>query len=128
MTIKPIPGFTAAMRDACVNIIEVPATAVSENDLDFAYWRRGRNDAAAELRAMPVAPMFPEPMRELPEYGQEIWIVNLSRLSFCEEWAWAGGTYNMRDFHNGLVHASKEAAEAHGGYLASLSAKTEDAA
>ena len=139
MSNKPIPGFTAEMRDACANAVRgiLDESGNYRHEIhdgsNDACWEAGgmhdvgRIGAAKAIRAMPVAPMFPEPMRETPEYGQEIWIVNLSRLSFCEKWAWAGGTYNMRDFHKGLCHASQEAAEAHGGYLVSLSAKTEDA-
>ena len=127
MTNKPIPGFTAAMREACAKAAGQAAWKCEDQpDIDDAYkWQT--QECVDAVLAMPVVPMFPEPMRELPEYGQAIWIVNLSRMSFCEEWRWVGGAYNMRDLRSGLFHASKEAAEAHGRYLASLSAKTEDA-
>ena len=118
-------------RDRCAEAVDVILHHAKAAHSESGYYGGAISallSAVAAIRALPVAPMFPEPMRELPEYGQAIWIVNLSRLSFCETWAWVGGTHNMRDFHNGLCHASKEAAEAHGGFLVSLSAKTEDAA
>ena len=149
MTIKPIPGFTTAMRAACAQIADArehsAKTQKAANELyaqQTGDGGRALSDAfcdhaadvaagiAAAIRCMPVAPPLPEPLREAPMLGTAIWYVDPVSDQYCVRLVWDVREKVFQDhiLNCGLCHASKEAAEAHGGYLASLSAKTEDAA
>jgi hypothetical protein len=54
----------------------------------------------------------PEPEREPLSFGQEYWRVWVSGCK-AADYHWAGLTYELRWIENGLIHLSKENAEAH---------------
>ena len=65
---------------------------------------------------------FPEPMRIAPEYGTDYWIpaINDSDNTFAVRYNWGNNLMSIRRLKRGLVHATKEAAEAHARALISL--------
>ena len=123
MTIKPIPGFTAEMRDACAK----EATSFLSGDPKNGIPLRSPtpHEIAAAIRAMPIVPPFPEPMREAPEPKSIYWLAMPHASGFSMETEWRGNKSDLLWLSRGLCHATREAAESHGRYLASLSAKTD---
>ena len=79
----------------------------------------------ATQAARPVAPPFPEPMREKPGLDSAVWIAMPCKEYFCDCFRWSLMAGIGFSFDRGLCHTTREAAAAHGRYLASLSAKTE---
>ena len=127
---KPIPGFTAEMRDACAEICEpyhieprYPET-VSEA-IEFGEWHALFN-AQEAIRAMPVCEPFPEPMREPRNHGNVYWVVMLDLPDYCAKRNFSlSDGLNVRWFARGLCHDTREDAVAHARYLLSLSTRRE---
>ena len=94
---------------------------------ELAELRRKAAEQAAKDRAMPVAPPFPEPMREAPMLGTAIWYADPVSDQYCGGLVWDVREKVFQDhiLNCGLCHATQEPAAAHGRYLASLSAKPE---
>ena len=78
------------------------------------------NKAISGFTAMP----FPEPMREAPEMARWYWAADPCVSNFCSQFVWYNEGIDNRLLERGLCHATREAAETHGRYLASLSTKT----
>lgn len=142
---KTIPGFTGEMREACAAFADArehsAKTQKAANELyaqQTGDGGRALSDAfcdhaadvaagiAAAIRAMSVASPLPEPMREAPEPKSIYWLAMPHASDFSMETEWRGNKSDLLWLARGLCHATRESAEEHGGYLASLSAKMED--
>ena len=62
----------------------------------------------------------PEPMRDVPEFGQECYIVAMENQPPFEWVTWDNGEFDRRWLSRGLVHSTKEAAIAHAEALLSF--------
>ncbi len=63
---------------------------------------------------------FPEPMRKAPEIKALIWAVDISQQKAVYEADWIETPYDLHLLKRGLVHSTKEAAEAHARALIAL--------
>ena len=96
-------------------------------DIDDAYkWQT--QECVDAVLTMPIAPPFPEPLRVKPDSGTEVWCAHPAFSDFAMPITWMGSNGDLVWFERGLCHTAFEDAATHGWYLASLSAKTEDAA
>lgn len=62
----------------------------------------------------------PEPLRVAPEQGQKVWGAHVSSNSLCYSMNWVTGDNSIGLLFNGMLHASREAAETHTRALISL--------
>ena len=129
-------GMRAAL-EAALSTIPLDAVTVERCaqvlDERALFWSRGNvrtqermevKYCALLLRALPVAPPFPEPLRVKPDRETEVWCAHPAFSDFAMPFTWRGSGGDLAWFERGLCHATCEAAATHGSYLASLSAKT----
>lgn len=76
----------------------------------------------ADLMAKAAEIGIPEPVQELPEEGELLWVTDIttSRVMCL---VWTSHELDIRMFKRGILHLTKEAAEAHAAALLSFTQK-----
>lgn len=67
----------------------------------------------------------PEPLRVAPPVGAQVYIVNLADMRGTDPLYWAGDGFDMRCLSRGIVHLTREAAQAHARALLSFTTEGE---